>query len=104
MQILRAKTAFGVNLLLGARRAGAGDAVEPTNGRVVVVRARISHNVPVIVMRQIDILRVAAECELQDSHARKSEIVTELFDIRRDDAEIFGNNWQLAQRLANRRE
>ena len=66
--------------------------------------ARIDHDVLVIVVRQIDIFRVTTKSELQDAHAGKSKVITQLFHVRSNDSEVFGDDRQLAERFANCRE
>src|SRR5262249_36170192 len=87
-----------------ARRALAGDAIEPTHRRVVIMRSGVNDDIAVIVVRQIDIFLVAAESKLKDTHARKAEAITQLLDIGSNDAEVFGDDWKLAQRFPNRTE
>src|SRR5437016_5523380 len=57
-----------------------------------------------VVVRQIDVVRIAAKGKLQDAHAGKAEVVAQLFDIRRNHPEVLGNDWQFAQRVTNRVE
>src|SRR5205085_7519543 len=57
-----------------------------------------------IVVRQIDVFTVAAEGELQDAHAGKTEVVAQGFNIGRDDAQVFSDDRQLAQCFADRCE
>ena len=78
--------------------------VNQPDRRVVIVSAGIDHDVAVIVVRQIDVLRVAAKAKLQDAHAGKTEIVAQGFDVGRDHAKVFGNYRQLAQRVSDGRE
>src|SRR6185295_2210522 len=91
-EVLHAKLSFAFDLFGRARRAFTGDAIEPTSRRVIVVRTRIDDDVLVIVVRQIDILRVTTKSELQDAHAGKSKVVTELFHVRSYHAQVFGND------------
>src|SRR2546423_15262543 len=88
-QVLHAEAALALDLFGVARRAFARFRVEPTDGRVVVVRARVGDEVRVIVVRQVYILRVAAEGELQDAHAGETEVVAQGLNVGRDDAQIF---------------
>src|SRR6266849_8843485 len=53
-------------------------------------------------MRQIDVLRVAAECELENAHPRKATIVAQLFYVRRNHSEILSDDWQLTELASNR--
>lgn len=53
-------------------------------------------------MREIDIRLVIAEAKLQNPNAGKAEAVAQLFNIRRNHAEVFGDNRQLAERVPNR--
>src|SRR6266702_6871070 len=68
------------------------------------MRAGIDNHIVMIVVREVDIFRIAAEGELHDPHAGKTKIVTQLFDIRCNYAEVFGNDWEIAQRFPNRHE
>src|SRR5437763_14869181 len=100
-KVLQAKLSFAFDLFGRARRAFAGNALEPTHSCVVIVSARIDHDVLVIVVRQIDIFRVTTKSELQDAHAGKSKVITQLFHVRSNDAEVFGDDRQLAERFTN---
>src|SRR5688572_5972502 len=61
----------------------------------------VSGNIRHVVVRQIDILRVAAKTELQNAHARKAKLFSQRNDVRSNYAEIFGNDRHLAECLAN---
>ena len=76
-RVLQAEFSFTLDLRGVARRARAGNAGEPSNRRVVIVSPGVDHDVLVIVVRQIDVLRIAAETKLQDAHAGQTEIVAQ---------------------------
>src|SRR6266508_4712516 len=57
-----------------------------------------------VVVRQIDIFGVAAKSKLQDAHAGKAKIVPQPLNVGRNHAQIFSDDWNFAQRLANRGE
>src|SRR5262245_19081264 len=104
VQIFETETPFRRDLLGCTCRARAGDAVEPTHRRVVIMRSGVNGNIVVIVMRQVDIFLVAAERELKDTHARKAEVVAQLLDIGGNHPQIFGDDSKFAQRFSNRTE
>src|SRR5258706_5606689 len=54
-----------------------------------------------VVVRPIVGAGVAAERELSNAHPRKTAIVTQLFHFMGDDSQIFGDDWQFPQRVAN---
>ena len=64
----------------------------------------VSDDVWHVVVRQIDVLRIAAETELQDPHAWKAKLLAQLDYVWSDHAEILGDERQLAELLANRFE
>src|SRR6185369_8543596 len=104
VEIIQTKRALALDLFCGSRGALAGDAVEPTHRRIVVMCAGVSHDVRNVVVRQIDVLRVAAKTKLENSHAGKTKLLAQCNHVRCDDAEIFGDDRQLAERVTNRRE
>src|SRR5690348_16854303 len=104
VQVVKTKLSLAVDLLRRPCRAFARYTLKPTNRCVVIARASVSHNVRDVVVRQVDVLRVAAKPKLQDAHARKTKTVAQLDYVRRDHAEVFRNDRQLTQRVANRRE
>src|SRR5205823_13589563 len=104
VQIAKAVRALAFDLLGIASRTLAGLAVEPSNGCVVVVRAGVHDAIPNVVVRQVYSLAVPPERELQDSHARKSEIVSQRLDVRSDHSQIFGDDRQLSQRISEGRK
>ena len=54
-----------------------------------------------MVVRQVWIREVAAERELQNFHSGKIELVPQLFNIRRDEAQVFSDERKAVQRFAN---
>src|ERR1043166_5427332 len=85
--------------LLGASdgRAAAGLTLEPADGGIVVVRARVDDRVADVVVRQVFVGRVGAEAELDDAHARKVELVAQRDHVGRDEAEVFGDDGERAE-------
>jgi hypothetical protein len=66
------------------------------------VRAGVGDAAPRVVVRQERVRRVAVEGELQDLHARQLELVAQRLDVRRDRAEVLGDDRQVAERVARR--
>jgi hypothetical protein len=71
---------------------------EPAQERVVVVRAGVDH---ASLGEVLGAIRVRRERELQDSHARQAEPVAQLVHGRRHLSQIFRQERQAAERLAN---
>src|SRR5688572_10044564 len=65
------------------------------------MRACICHDIPTIVVRQIANSAVTAEGELQHTHTRKTEIITEEFHVRSYDAKVFSDHRQITKLLLN---
>src|SRR5216683_1187288 len=104
IQIFQADVSLRAYLFRSSGRPGAGHAIEPADGGVVVVCPGIGHDVAVIVVRQIDTFCIAAKSELQDAHPGKAKAVAQPLDIRSDHAQVFGDDRQFAERLVDRRE
>ena len=64
------------------------------------MRAGIDYCILLISVRQKTVFGGAAECELQDPHARQVEIFAQRLHLGRDDAQVFGNDRQASQHLA----
>src|SRR5690606_34163714 len=73
----------------------------PTFRRVVVVRARIRDGVLAMVRRQVRVVGLAVETELQDDHARQREAVAQRADLVRDQTEILGDERYLTEPAAH---
>src|SRR5207248_11486163 len=86
VEIVQTELALALYLFGVARRASASDALKPADDCVVVVRTCIDHTVADVVVREISVLRVAAESELQDTHSGQVEIISQGFNVGRDDA------------------
>ena len=70
----------------------------PTDGRIVVVSARIHDAVVYVVLRQVGVLRLdVLEADLQQLHAGKTQLVAQLLDVRRDEPQVFGQEWQSSE-------
>ena len=79
-----------------------GCALVPAPGCVVVVRTGVDDKVALVVVRQELVAGVGAKGKLQDLHARQPKAVAQLDHVRRDLAQVFGNNGQVfAQLLAH---
>ena len=104
LQILHTEFAFAFNLFRVSRRAFAGHAIKPSHRGVVVVRSRIGDNIAAVVVGQIDILRVAAERKLQNAHAGKTKVIPQSLNVRCNHTQVFGDDWQFAESVANRGE
>src|SRR5437867_12679825 len=59
--------------------------------------AGVRHTVANVVVRQVEVATVAAKCELQDAHSGKAKFISQRFNVRRDDAEIFGDDRQITK-------
>jgi hypothetical protein len=57
------------------------------------MRAGISHSIVDKVVRQIRIIRMTIEGELQDAHPRQSKLVAQSSHIGRNQTQIFRNEW-----------
>src|SRR5882762_6745247 len=68
------------------------------------MRACVDNNIPVIVVRQINILRIAAKSKLENAHAGKTKIIAQCFDIGSDHTKIFSNYRRLTKRRFYRHE
>src|ERR1051325_451202 len=104
LQVLQTKLSFTLDLRRIARRARTGLALEPADGRVVIMCAGVDDDVAMIVVREVVVVWVAAESELQNTHAGKTEIIAQRFNVGRDDAEVFGDDGQFAESLTDGRE
>ena len=76
----------------------------PADDRIAVVRARVNDSVLDKIMRHMQVIRIAAECKLQDTHSRQSEIVTQPFDFVRNFAEVFRYQRKIAERIPQSRK
>ena len=104
VQVLHAKLSLPLDLLKRARGAFTGNTRKPARGRIVIVSAGVDNHIAMIVVRQVVILRITAECKLQNAHAGKTTIVSQSFNIRSDHAQVFSDDWQLTQRLTDGNE
>jgi hypothetical protein len=71
--------------------------IEPTPRGVIVVRSRISNGVRDAVVGEMRITRIAIEAELEHSDSRQLELIAKRNHIGSDNAEVFGNERQMAQ-------
>src|SRR5882762_890873 len=104
IEILETKLSLAFDLVHVASRSFTGNAAKPADSSVVVVCSGVDNHVFVIVVWQIDILRVAAKRKLKNPHAGKVEIVAQRFNIGRNHAKVFGNNRQFTQLISDRCE
>ena len=51
-------------------------------------------------MGQVDVADAIAEAELEDAHAGHAEVLAQLIDLRRDEAEVLGDEGQRAEDVA----
>src|SRR5690606_3347367 len=79
-------------------------AVVPTQGRVVVMSAGVYQVVLLLVVQQVRIGRAAVEAELHRGHTGQPEAMTKLFNVLTDDAQVFGNQWEVGQGFKTGRE
>ena len=73
------------------------EASVPAQRRVVVVRAGVDDAVVLVHVGQVRVVALAAEGELQDAHARQAEALAQRHDVVGDDAEILGDDRQVAE-------
>src|SRR5690606_29453763 len=78
--------------------------VVPAGGGVVVVRARVDHALARVVVRQVGVVGVAREGELQHLHAGEAVAGAQLVHVGRDDAQILGYQRQLGELAPERVE
>src|SRR6266404_7518328 len=104
VQVIHAKVSLALDLFSRSRRAFTCDAAKPAYSRIVVVSTRIGSNVRRVVMRQIDVPGVAAECKLQNPHPRKTKFITEGNYVGSNHPQVFRDNGQAAKRFSDRRE
>jgi hypothetical protein len=71
--------------------------VVPAARRIVVVRAGINGAVLNVVVRQMRIVRVAVEGELQHTHAGQLELIPQRRYRRRDDSQVLGQQREPTQ-------
>ena len=91
---------------LRLRRAarGVGQRRPPAGQRVVVVRARVDDAVGHVVLEAVRPVRVVGiEAPLHDDHAREAELTAQPRHGGGDDAEVLGDDRQLAELRARRR-
>src|SRR6185503_15483374 len=99
VEILQAKLCFAFDLLRITRGACAGHTAKPTYCGVVVMCAGVDHHVLVIVVRQVEILCIAAKTKLEDAHAGKTKTIPQRFDVRRNYSQVLCNYRDLAERF-----
>ena len=73
----------------------------PAERRVIVVRAGINDAVGALVVRKIEVFRIAPEGELENGHTRKSGGFPQGDDGRRKFAEVFGDEFHRGHRATN---
>ncbi len=61
------------------------------------MRPGVYDRVAIVVVRQIRIIGLAIECELEDTHARKVKFVAERVHVGRDQPQILGDKRESAQ-------
>src|SRR5262249_35408172 len=84
--------------------AGPG-ARPPANNRIVIMCSCICNKIPGIVVRSEGrSLRIGAEGELKDRHARKVKVVPYCFHLWRNDSQVLCQNGQIAQYTLHDRE
>src|SRR5262245_60196638 len=98
MQVCPAKVTFLPNRAFRARRTITRNTSPPSHGSVVVMCSGVRDDIPLVIVRKIDGLRVATKSELQYPHPGEAQIIAQLLDIRSDHTKVFGNDRQLAER------
>ena len=83
--------------VVDALRGVAVEAAVPAEGRVVVVGAGVRHAVAIVEIRQVWVVRLAVESKLQHAHPRDAEPVLERQHVLGDEAEILGDQRQVAE-------
>ena len=61
--------------------------------------AGVGDGVGDVTVRQVEVAAAVREAELQDAHAGHAEVLAQLVDLRRDEAEVFGDERQIAEDL-----
>src|SRR5271157_3593007 len=96
---------FFLHVLSGTGAVAFAGARPPSDDGIVVVGARVSHAMTRIVMGlEVRSLGVLPKSKLQDSHAREPKAIAQAFNLGRNDAEIFGEDGQAAERCLHRLE
>src|SRR4030095_16253186 len=71
--------------------------IEPTPRGVIVVRSRISNGVWAVMVGEMRITRISIEAELEHSNSPQLELIAKRNHIGSDNAEVLGNERQMAQ-------
>jgi hypothetical protein len=70
-----------------------GQFLIPLSSCSIVMRARIGHGIVDKVVRQMWIVRMTIEGELQDAHPRQTKLVAQGLYVGRNHTQIFRKEW-----------
>ena len=82
-------------LQLGLKRHIRGQ--KPSHSRIIIMGPDINNTVLRKIKWQVGIFHVPVKCKQQDLHPRILEFVTQFFNSRSDDPEVFSNDGQSAK-------
>ena len=71
--------------------------IKPAAGRGIVMGAGVHHRIGIVVAREIWVIGMAVEGELENARSRQVELVAERIHVRRDQPQILGDERQSAQ-------
>jgi alpha-D-ribose 1-methylphosphonate 5-triphosphate synthase subunit PhnG len=74
---------------------------KPAPSGVIVVRSRVGDGVRDVVVGEMRITRIGIETELEHPDTRQFELITKRNNVGSDNAEVFGNEWQVTQLRPN---
>src|ERR1700692_2326349 len=95
VEIRLGEVPFALDIFETARTAAGARRSPPSYRRIVVVCAGVGYDLPRIIMRaNRAALFIGAECELQNRHSGEAELFPQIFDLSRNDAQVFGDNGQ----------
>ena len=91
----------GIQIDLGEVTLVRGCVLPPAAHRLVIVGAGVGHGFAAVIVRQEFMVAIAAEPELQDAHAGETAAIAQCNNVRRDQAQVFGDDGQLAERVGD---
>src|ERR1700687_825602 len=93
-QVGPGEIAFPPNVFCGPSALSNPRTGPPTNGRIIVVSARVRHQFARIIMRaEAGSLRIVSESKLEQAHAWESKLLAKAFHFWSDHTQIFRNKW-----------
>src|SRR5690349_24048750 len=70
---------------------------KPPPSGVIVVRPRVGNGVRAAIVREMRVTGIAVEAELEHPDSRHLELIAKRHNVGSDNAEVFGNERQVAQ-------